>query len=91
VHCVLLGWAGADWGCPFCSLCYSELAGDRSSVVDVPFRIFDRLRAGVSAEGAYNIGCDPKDYPTANYINAHPAAYLGEWRYFGGLYVLSRR
>jgi len=31
-------------------------------------------------KGQMNIGCDPKDYPTADYIKAHPAAYLGECR-----------
>lgn len=25
--------------------------------------------------GATNIGCDPKDYPTADYINSHTEAY----------------
>ncbi|KAI8986834.1 beta-glucan synthesis-associated [Trametes punicea] len=26
-------------------------------------------------KGSTNIGCDPPDYPTANYINSHPEAY----------------
>lgn len=25
--------------------------------------------------GATNVGCDPPDYPTANYIENHPSAY----------------
>jgi hypothetical protein len=29
-------------------------------------------------KGQTNIGCDLKDYPTVDYIKAHPAAYLGE-------------
>jgi beta-glucan synthesis-associated protein KRE6 len=26
-------------------------------------------------KGQTNIGCDPKDYPTADYIARHPEAY----------------
>lgn len=26
-------------------------------------------------KGAINVGCSPKDYPTADYINAHMDAY----------------
>ena len=36
-------------------------------------------------KGYTNVGCDPKEYPTASYINAHPAAYGGEcWVCFLG-------
>ena len=30
-------------------------------------------------KGCTNVGCDPKDYPTADYINMHPTAYGGEF------------
>lgn len=26
-----------------------------------------------------NVGCDPVDYPTADYINKHPTAYQSAW------------
>jgi hypothetical protein len=29
-------------------------------------------------KGYTNVGCDPKEYLTADYINVHPAVYAGE-------------
>lgn len=29
-------------------------------------------------KGHTNVGCDPKDYPTADYINSHMDAYTSE-------------
>lgn len=32
-------------------------------------------------KGHTNIGCDPPDYPTKNYIDSHPDAYGSTWSY----------
>ena len=40
---------------------------------------FDYVRV-YQRKGSTNIGCDPKAYPTADYINNHIEAYMSEWR-----------
>lgn len=35
--------------------------------------------------GETNIGCDPEDYPTADYINRHMDAYNSEWLCYMGV------
>jgi beta-glucanase (GH16 family) len=39
-------------------------------------------------EGNTNIGCDPPDYPTANYINKHPEAYSSLCSYRATIFML---
>ena len=34
--------------------------------------------------GETNIGCNPENYPTADYINRHMDVYKGEWLCYTG-------